>query len=570
MAYPEIYQYELEKFKKAYNLDKYDLDQFQNLDNGLRYMDEFLNISPASNTSASQFVSWAGRTLAMYFEANTKLTQDGPYLPAFDARKFLIAFENLAKAKYLSTLEEGQDPASRKRYGGAEEHEVNLMLNKVAASYDIPLPTMWKDRLREGSMNVADMQAATDSACQAMEDNTSDKDTVQDDLNKVAAAYEAMKQLRATRKGFLAWFWKLFNRTQNNQEKAYLGRLETQVRQLETWGYDVTKAARSFAKDSVITKAIMKGAGMDVLQAEVKAQPDNVINNNDVKESEQVVQPNEIQPPKEEAPSVVEDEVKSTNFKPVAKKISKGFTDELMEKIVDELDSKIPANGIITSQRRTTFELMIVTPAFEEVIGDLNQQFDNAIQNGGDLKMEMAKLVRDVFKKATEYSGMCTRGTPFQRAGTCEILARVLIENLTPAAYYPELKTLANEYLKNNVELYKQITKGAKLYYKEAVDDYAVDYVPNANDFEKSSSNANQIEDDDESLFNYGDDRSVSDDNDDRSFSNDEDDKDMENDREKVFPSSFIEESVEEVDVEVSLPSFPSSKNNERNMNNHK
>ena len=64
------------------------------------------------------------------------------------------------------------------------------------------------------------------------------------------------------------------------------------------------------------------------------------------------------------------------------------------------------------------------------------------------------------------------------------MIAKMFIDNFTAVSIYPELGGIVNEYMKDNIALYKEIdTKG--LSYGQEIDNYAVDYVPSEEYFKE-------------------------------------------------------------------------------------
>ena len=122
---------------------------------------------------------------------------------------------------------------------------------------------------------------------------------------------------------------------------------------------------------------------------------------------------------------------------------------------------------------------MVIKPAFENHIIELNEQFDQDIKKGNQNEA-MAKLVRGVFKAAGEYHNYIVGNSHLNDVQACGLLAKTLMDNLTAVAVYPELSSLANEYINKNISLYKEIV--AEDYrYGDRIDNYAVDYVPSKN-----------------------------------------------------------------------------------------
>jgi hypothetical protein len=167
---------------------------------------------------------------------------------------------------------------------------------------------------------------------------------------------------------------------------------------------------------------------------------------------------------------------KPAKVKPCAEKIEEMFYgDDYTANIVDGLMSKNSFMGEKDYTQRV-LESMVIRPAFDERINYLNKQFDQDIKKGNQ-REAVAKLVRGVFKAAHEYQSYIVGNSKLDCVQACGILAKTLTDNLTAVAVYPQLSSLANEYIDKNVSLYKEIFD-SDLFYKEEIDNYALDHNP--------------------------------------------------------------------------------------------
>jgi hypothetical protein len=166
---------------------------------------------------------------------------------------------------------------------------------------------------------------------------------------------------------------------------------------------------------------------------------------------------------------------KPAKVKPCAEKIRKIFYgDDYTENIAKDLISKNIFGNYDKTFIQRVLENMVIRPAFENHINELNEQFDQDIKNGNQ-REAVAKLVRGVFKAADEYPTFIVGNSKLGRVQACGILAKTLTDNLTAVAVYPQLSSLANEYIDKNVSLYKEIFD-SDLFYKEEIDNYALDH----------------------------------------------------------------------------------------------
>jgi hypothetical protein len=74
----------------------------------------------------------------------------------------------------------------------------------------------------------------------------------EDRIINVVAAYEAMKQVRESRKGFWGWLWKFIFRERNEIEQTNLETFESQVNRLRNEGYPVDEIAADLTGKTVL------------------------------------------------------------------------------------------------------------------------------------------------------------------------------------------------------------------------------------------------------------------------------------------------------------------------------
>ena len=446
MPNEQIYTTELERFRKKYNMPEYSLDAVMAINQKLQYLNNFLTNDALGNNSASQFISAVSRTLSMYFEVNTKLRADGKYMSGFYPQDFLRDFEKLASAKYYSELNEGEQP-QRKKFEGAKKRDIKKILINNFKDLNKTLPTLWMEKLKNGSMTQNEMLLATGNVMDALESSMPEnKIGLEDKVSNVVAAHEAMKQLRASRSGFLGWLWKIIFRERNEIEETNLRTFESQVNRLRTEGYPVDKIAEDLTGKTVL--------GLDVLvekQAKETATAKN--QENPVK---QAFQPIKVEP--------------------CAEKMRNAYP-ETSKKVIKEIVDKLPVTNKFGGLfREQTLELIIGSRVFEK-FDELNVQFDKDMQNGNQ-KNAIAKLVRESFMVAQSVSVMATSGVEMNKVDACAIIAKLFIDNFTAVSIYPELNGIVNEYIKDNAALYNEID-AKELSYSNEIDKYAVDYVPN-------------------------------------------------------------------------------------------
>ena len=121
------YQGQLKEFNNKYGMEGFDLKQMAEIDKKFRYVNNFLMNSSVDGPSG-QFVDWLSKVVRSYFEKHSQFSSDWKKnLSKFHSQEFLDDFEKVAKAKYLSELQEGQE-SNRKPYAGAKRNHIVLAI----------------------------------------------------------------------------------------------------------------------------------------------------------------------------------------------------------------------------------------------------------------------------------------------------------------------------------------------------------------------------------------------------------------------------------------------------------
>ena len=445
----ETYEQELETFRQQWNLPTYDLNRVAESVQALRFADSFLSGASSDNSPTTQYKKWFSRTLSIYFEANTVPNEDGQYMSSFDAQAFYNSFKTLVQAKYDADAEErNETPLKVEDVTNGQKQSLENIIAHCKRNYKKTLPTLWQENLKDGSLKLDTLRTITDNSYTAFRNRLDyEEDELDAKLTNLIAAREAMKQLRASRSGVLGWLWKvIFNRSQNRQEKAYLQDLNNKISAL-SGSYDIEAKVAALTGKTVLGKTLV----------EEKAKE----------------KPAKAQEKPAKKPS------KTVKVKPCAEKIEEMVNgDDYTENIVNNLMSKISFMGDKNYTQRM-LDSMVIKPAFEDHINELNEQFDQDIKKGNQNEA-VAKLVRGVFKVADEYYAYIVGNSNLNRVQACGILAKTLIDNLTAVAVYPELSSLANEYIGKNVSIYKEISD-SDLFYDTEIDNYALDQNPTVN-----------------------------------------------------------------------------------------
>jgi hypothetical protein len=431
MPNEQIYTDQLAIFNGKYNMGQFDLKKLIENEMKFRYVNNFLMKSSVGASSAEQFTYFAGKTLSIYFSKATTLNDEGKYMSSFNAQEFLDDYEELVDAKYRSELQEG-DVYTRDKCDGATAKDVAAEFRKQAKGMNKTLPTMWFENLKDKTMGVEKLQATTGVSMTVLNDRKLKNERLQGHLTNVVAAYEAMKQLRESRGGFLGWLWKIFNREQNRQEKSYFNQLSAQISHLKTLGgYDVEGMRNALNGKTVLGKT--------------------------VKDKEKEAPKTEKRPAKSQA--------KTVKIQPVASRIANKVDRYFYADIKNEWKENSPDGVTLTD---LTLEYSIGRSLIDNTL-QLNNVFDMKIANGGDPKKEMERVVKDVFKLTVSHANLHIAHLSDQKkAETIKVLAKGVIENCTAAAIYPEqFGDVVENCLNQSVYQYKTIIREGKDYLTE-------------------------------------------------------------------------------------------------------
>ena len=436
------YQQELRNFQQQWKLPDYDLNEYAKNDKGLRYAEAFLTGDSVDLSVGGEVVRWFSKTLEAYFKANTSLNADGNYISSFKPQDFYDSFKKLVQAKFDDDAKEKENATPLQVKDVLQNQKKNLesVMAKNMSQYQKTLPTLWAEKLKKGTMTQNELLLATSNVMDNMDSVIKSNDVpFEDRIINVVAAYETMKQIRESRTGFLGWLWKFIFRERNELEQTNLETFESQVNRLRNEGYPVDKIAAEITGKTVL--------GLEVKKVKAPAEP-------------------EVNPAKQDFQPI--------NFEPCTEKMRNAYP-ETSKKVIKEIIDKLPVTNKFGGLfREQTLEAMFVQ-VFNR-FNELNGQFDKDMPTGNQ-KDAIAKLARESFKVAQSVSVMATSGCNVDKIDACAMIAKLFIDNFTAVSTYPELDGIVNEYMKNNIALYKEIEAKGLSYGKE-IDNYAVDYVP--------------------------------------------------------------------------------------------
>ena len=438
------YQGQLKEFNNKYGMEGYDLKKTAGIDEKFRYLNNFL-MKDSVDGPSGQFVDWLSKVIRNYFEKHSQFSSDWKKnLSKFHTQEFLDDFEKVAKAKYLSELGEGQEP-NRKPYAGANRKQIIAAITPYFQEINKPLPTVWMERMKKGTMNVTALQELCVNLTDGLANNLDQKATLMDSFTRIVAAREAVRQLRESRpRGFLGAIWWLFNFRINGRERDCLEALNTCI---TTW------EAQQFNTEKVLGELMGKTAlGRPVNGAEKASQPQP-------QKAEQIQNESSVNT---EVNNAQKQEVKAPQMDSVAKQL-----DETLKKVDSyamgqELNEKLPANGQMDIMRTMGFQTLWKTAS--KNIGQINADFDSAIATGADPKAEMDHVVRKLFVDA--FKAVKAWGDYSQMEDKIEatkIMAKTMLERHTALALHSDkLGDAVNGYVEQYTNTMKELSKQNK------------------------------------------------------------------------------------------------------------
>lgn len=284
MADPKIYNDALDKFRAEYNLPDYDLEKEIAADNLTRFFND-----KSIGASAQQYERLAAKAALKYFESSTNFQKTGTQkLEGFDHSKFIADFEALMQARYASKLEDGAEAEKRTPFDGSNKKTLKTVINASANKVNKPLAELWADKLKSGALKIEDVKMTATLLHNALFASNAKKEEMGGKLRDFVAAREAVKELRESRKGIRGFFWKLFNREQNRQEKELLEILELEVKALEDvpYEYDVNSAFREATSVTPWGKNLLERS--NAFDLSIDKRPEEKLPINENKEQEKV------------------------------------------------------------------------------------------------------------------------------------------------------------------------------------------------------------------------------------------------------------------------------------------
>ena len=129
-----------------------------------------------------------------------------------------------------------------------------------------------------------------------------------------------------------------------------------------------------------------------------------------------------------------------------------------------DLYSELPHNGQNDSMAKYFLESVYIKNVLKKV-SELNENFDKEIANGKDPKKAFEAVVRGTFRKCLAFSKMYERINKENILPGATIMTKGILNTFTAAAFYPkDFGSLVEDYVDQNVALYKNIVASGKDY----------------------------------------------------------------------------------------------------------
>lgn len=439
------YEGQLKEFNDKYGMAGYDLKKTAKIGEKFRYLNNFL-MKDSVEGPLAEFIDWLSKVMSSYFEKHSQFSSDWKKnLSKFHTQEFVNDFEKVAKAKYLSELEEAENAEDRKPYAGAKRNHIIAAITPYFKEINKPLPTVWMERMKKGTMDITQLQQTCVNLTDGLAANLDKKATLMADFTRIVAAREAVRQLRESRpRGFLGAIWWLFNFRINGRERDCLETLNTCIK---TW------EAQQFNTAKVLDELMGKTAlGRPVNGAEKANQPQP-------QAAEQIQNEPSVNT---ELNNASKQEEKAPQMEPVAKQLDETLKNVDAYAMGQELHEKLPANGQMDILRTTGFQTLWKTAS--KNIGQINADFDSVIATGADPQVEMEHVVRKLFVDA--FKAVKSWGDYSEMAGKIEatkIVAQTMLERHTALALHSDkLGDAVNGYVEQYTNTMKELSKQNK------------------------------------------------------------------------------------------------------------
>jgi hypothetical protein len=418
-----------ENFQVQISIDE--IERVKNKYTGLNSI--FLN-KKDRKTPRAQFVKLLGETLAIYWNAHTKMRASGAYdLTQKSLAEFIHQFDAMMQVRYEDRLPEGQEP-TRRAYEGIHFEKLLGSVAQYAQRYNKTLPTIWAKNVLDKVTSIESVKENTSNAYDYLTKEVKFEGSAEsvtgpveiDKLMNVVGALQAMEKVHASR----SWLWKvIINRSANKAEKAYIETLKSQVNELSKLGYPMTTISEKLSTN-VLGETIEKAN--DEVQNRQQYRERKAKNDIKNREQEQAKQEKQVLMVSEKLNAPLEEE---------------GFQFKFSQK----LGGVLPEGGFGAAK---TGMLITSMNGLVNTLKDTNEFYDRKIKEGATEQEAMQYYAKQVFYKTFEMTDMLGYYQLKDRVLAAQNMTDLIMKDLSPVSMAKDsLAMYAEGYILKNPEL---------------------------------------------------------------------------------------------------------------------
>ena len=443
------------KYEQAYDefIAKYDLNLNIQTEydgaNRLASIDDFSMDTSPERKAQNVYISTLSSALTDYISKKVKIESGKSHeLANFDVRDFVTEFDKVMEAIRSDKADAENTEYTHRQFEGLPLDRVaNDAWTRVAPGYNKTLPTLWKEQMKSGRLKIEDARLAVHSLHEKLTAKDAKKEELTGELKNIVAAREAMRQLRESRKGFIGFFWKLFNREQNKQEKDLLSLLETEVNELKgpSYNYDVDGVFYEATRETPFGESELQRTNAQDLSAYKRPEEELVIQNREQINPEQINQEINLSSVASNEP-VVEQKDLSKEEKIVIEENKNELENKVEPK--NEAEDKEEPKNEVENKEESKNEVVVNEPAVGNQLVDASGKdydtflYECVYSDPLSLKVgeELSKIIKGAgIKDVNEVSRIVEK-------------AREASENIY-GIYYPDFPDLESEFLEEFMEV---------------------------------------------------------------------------------------------------------------------
>ena len=241
MAGPK-YEYEYKRFNEKYHVDFNIADNYDFV-RRMTGFDAFTFNSDSTKTDEKIFEDVIVNTLEVYLAGKTKMAQDKNYsMSDFSLVEFMQGFDGLVQAIRSDEATENHQSYEHVPFAGADLDVISGRIYNRIKQYNQPLPDIWGQDIRKGTVSYEDIQRITDNSERMLNNLTGETYThlSNKDLANVVMAKQAMDKAIEGRK------WRSYLNPRNwflfPKENSYRNALNRKIAEYREKGLPVDSA----------------------------------------------------------------------------------------------------------------------------------------------------------------------------------------------------------------------------------------------------------------------------------------------------------------------------------------